>query len=178
MNDIGLPEAATFNVLLYNEPSDVLVAAMTVGDGLATREKLFLRDATEDNYHELPYPDDPLLTYRDPVVASNAPMLFFLQWRSSGAGFDWDAVLVYDLLREELATVCDKSSLMPPLDAVRIWIARLHGVNGVGDSVVCTVATECMKRNGVGTRVKYELAMLDVQHCGLRPVTELSGSYF
>ena len=176
--DIGVPEEASFSALLYNKSAGVLIVSVTVGSGVQARERLFARGVTDGSYRELPYAGGPLLTYRDPVVASDAPMLYFLQWRQIGAGFEWDALLAYDLRKSAVVTICNNTSLVLPEGASRSWIAALHGVDASGRYVICTVATEMPKENSRGTTVRYELATLDVERCLFQRETELRASFF
>jgi hypothetical protein len=154
--DTGLPPGQVHG-LLYNRPSNTLVAVMVRSDPPAHR--LYCRRLPETVYepvgirHELESQQDahcseqaPYLIFNEMRLREPPPTPAYLEVLLKGKelppepwGADWLGIRRFNLETGEDKRVLDKQTLRPPPPYTSGWVSQILGVSADGSSAICVV---------------------------------------
>ena len=175
-NVAGVVEETRFRQLVYNVPSQTLVARFE--RQVAKRHivgSIYVRRRAETEYRKVFGPDE-YTSAGDVVVAEAVPVAYFLIWthrRESPGGSDWKALARIDLETLSVSEVI--TSFAGEWGGA--WISRLDSVSADGTSLICTVGRLKPRApgngHGVGYTAEYSLSRLDAASAVLEPITLL-----
>ena len=154
--DAGRPPGQVHG-LLYNRPSDTLVAVMARNDPPAHR--LYYRRLPGASYcpvgvrHELESQQDahccehaPLLIFNEMRFREPRPLPAYLEAALKGKGLppqewaaDWLGIRRFNLETGEDRRVLDEESLCPPPPYTSGWVSQILSVSADGSGAVCVV---------------------------------------
>jgi hypothetical protein len=133
----GVPDRSTFLRLLYNEPSECLVASVAreleIGGYV---EELYYRHKTASEYVRVAATSDTALLH-DPVWCSDAPRVYFLVLVGTGTegGLDYESISFVELPSGHVQIAVSSDALIVPSGYSRVWpsslIAVLPGESGI-----------------------------------------------
>ena len=134
----GLPAKGRFGGLLYNEPSQCLVAAFQQRiDAVQWSEDLYYRHRSSAEYRRIPGSDNQI-RYSDAVSSANVPKVFFNVMRWNEIGGDWASISSFNLTTSELRTELTEANLHAP-ESKSVWVSSLISVRDDASSLFCTV---------------------------------------
>lgn len=154
----GLPADSSINRLLYNFPSNTLIAeAAEPLQGRFTVGRLYYRRLPSAEYLPVSV-EDCLDTQWDAISCASAPAIIYNQLRyrhADGAaehiGADWSSVRRFDLLAGQISVVVSPESLRLPENYIRGWVSHILMPWPDGKGAACTLALE--RETGAGCSV-------------------------
>lgn len=171
----GLPAKGRFSRLLYNGPSQCLVAAFQQRHVDARwSEDLYFRHRSSAEYRLIPGSDDEI-HYTDVISSANVPKIFFNVTRWNEIGGDWESISSFDLVTSELRTEWTKTT---PFDqkAQRAWVSSLISISNDATSLVCTVGFEESVASGASI-VYYWLCEIRLSDLALTKLSPLPDAF-
>ena len=155
----GLPAKGSFRSLLYNEPSQCLVAAFRHRfDAIQWSEDLYYRHRSSAEYLQIPGSNDQI-HYNDVVSSANEPTIFFNVTRWNEIGGDWVSISSFNLTTSELRTELTEANLRDS-ESERVWVSSLISASDDASRVFCTVGFE--------KRIASDTSMVHYWLCEIR----------
>jgi hypothetical protein len=137
----GLPAKGSFCHLLYNEPSQCLVAAFQQRiDDVRWSEDLYYRHRSSAEYLQIPGSNDHI-HYSYAISPANVPKVFFNVTRWNEIGGDWESISSFDLVTSKLRTDVTKADFGGQ-EVQPAWVSSLISVSDDASHLVCTVGFE------------------------------------
>jgi hypothetical protein len=170
----GLPDKGHFRKLLYNEPSECLIAAFQLKlDEQHWSEDLYYRKKSSSEYVQIAGSSEAIHYY--PIVScARAPLIFFDVTKWNEIGGDWESISSFNLDTSELQTVVTKTDIHQP-EFERVWVSSLISARDDASSVFCSVAFEKAIANG--SKVSYWLCELRFADFALTRIAELPSTF-
>jgi hypothetical protein len=110
----GLPAKGNFIGLLYNEPSQCLIATFQQKlDDERWSEDLYYRHRSSTEYCQVPG-SGAKIHYSHVVSSANMPMIFFNVTRWGERGGDWVSLSSFNLMSSELRTQVTEANFREP----------------------------------------------------------------
>jgi hypothetical protein len=165
----GIPPRFCSKDLLYNPPSDTLIAHLFSQDP-SDRQMLrvFARPANQAFYKQIgDWPSD--ITCMEVITSEGSPLLYFTTFRLGDFDALWQATLPH-LVVTRIAT---GEELYLQVQHKRAWISKLISTVPNGKDLFCVVAVQL--ESG---RVHYWLSRLTMETRFITLISELMGVFF
>jgi hypothetical protein len=172
-SQLGLPENATFDRLLFNEATGAVIVAMVLAGPLTPVGRLYWRKSSWRKYRALE-PATADVSMHCPVTGAGSK-LFFLATTfcrtATGVGGDDPAIGMADMRDGKIA-------YLRPLfeDGTPVPIGELTGVSRTGKEVFCSVGFR--DKRPLGPHVVYRMSRLLVANGEVSPLTLLPGVFY
>lgn len=188
--DIGIPEGFSPHKLLYNPPSETIIAELqSVGDEFLPN-RIYTRKDGSLKYE--PINDfEKLVSSESAVTPLGRPRLFYLSNRLKrtslnlsgdrepvdGFSGDWEGLYSFDLDRRKNEKIADKNSLPIPRPYTTGWITGLVNVSADATDLYLTVGLMAERPSGYSA-VSHQLARMDLATGKLHLISEMRGTFF
>jgi hypothetical protein len=171
----GLPANRIFRGLLYNEPSQCLIAAFQQRlDDERWSEDLYYRHKSSAEYRQIPGSSEAI-HYSDVVSPANMPLVLFNVTRWNERGGDWVSLSSFNLRTSELRTEVTEASFREP-ELERVWVSSLISVRDDASAVFCTVAFQ-QRSIPRGSKVHYWLCEMRLDDLSLTRIASLPDTF-
>lgn len=175
-NDAGIDNADSFNKLLYNGPSEAIVAELTRKIEDFPFGVLHVRGINEETYQSLADESESGTSFNYPVTSSTDPYLFVLAMKAvkhgeKYVGYDNIGVRKIDLRTGETILSLHDNDMSPDPPYTRIWISTIIGHKSA-DVLYCSIGMQ--RPDGDNLPVDYFLCALDISNGEIKRLTILS----
>ena len=178
---VGISGESNFLQLFFDAHSGTLLAHCykSIGNGYGIKS-VWGRGVGDEKYRKFT-PDDPSLSFEDPVLSPVSPHLYTNVIRVEERNGNYDGYVWDSVRRIDLSTGADEIVMTPDAiaddpDEVKAWVSTVHGVSGDGGEVYCSVAHQ--RRGGRAVSpTEYYLSRYIVGEGRLEPVTRLLATF-
>ena len=171
----GIPDADTFQELLYNEASGLVVARLSRNIQEHPFGVLFVRRLDEKKYEVLADESASGVSFNYPVSVAGEPHLFVLTMKvverdGKYIGYDNIGIRKIDLNSRKTVITMSDSDFIPEPPYVRTWASTIAGHKS-GNVVFCSVGMQ--RPADEQGRVDYYLCAVDVESNSIQRLTHL-----
>jgi hypothetical protein len=179
--EIAIPDGFGPFRLLYNPPSDTVIAELrSIGDQFFPNQ-LYIRKKDSPKYEPITR-SDRMVSSESVVTSLERPFLFYLSYgmTKSDAGLrgDWEGLYSFDLQERRHLKILDRNSLQLPSPYVEGWITGLVAVSAAARELYLTVGMLPPKTSTELRKVNHQLVRIDLPGCDIHLITELKGTFF
>jgi len=180
--EIAIPEGFGPFRLLYNPPSETLIAELrSIGEQFSPNQ-LYIRQKDATKYEPLKG-FEPMVSSESPVTSLGRPMLFYLSNRltkreEEGFSGDWEGLYSCDLQKRTHLKIADKDSLRFPSPYIEGWITSLVDVSADASELYLTVGMMRPDTSAGFQMVNHQLARMDLPTGNIHLVSHLKGTFF
>lgn len=179
--EIAIPEGFGPFRLLYNPPSETLIAELrSIGERFSPNQ-LYIRQKDAPKYEPV-NGLEPMVSFESPMTSLGRPMLFYLsnrfkmeEKRFSG---DWEGLYSFDLQKRTHLKIADKDSLRLPSPYVEGWVTSLVNVSADASELYLTVGMMRPDTSAGFRMVNHQLARMDLPTGNIHLVSHLKGTFF
>ena len=179
--EIGIPEGFGPYRLLYNPPSETVIAELqSIGDEFLPNQ-VYIRKKDSPKYEPIKG-IDPMVSTESAVSSLGRPFLFYLSnkltKRDKGFGGDWEGLYFFDLVKRTHLKIADKESIRFPSPYVGGFVKSLVDVSADARELYLTVGMMPPDtRTGFRT-VNHQLARMNLSTGNIHLVSHLKGAFF
>lgn len=171
----GIPNADSFQQLLYNEASNLVVARLSRNIQGHPFGILYSRVLEDEKYEALADESDTGVSFNDPVSVAREPYLFVLTMKVAELdgkyiGYDSIGIRKIDLKSRKTVLTMSDSDFVPEPPYSRIWASSIAGHKS-GNVLFCSVGMQRSDENR--GPVDYFLCAVDVQSRSIERLTHL-----
>jgi hypothetical protein len=179
--EIAIPEGFGPHRLLYNPPSETIIAELrSIGDQFFPNQ-IYTRKKDSLKY-------EPIKSFQRMVSSESAvtslarPLLFYLsnelEKKDEGFSGNWEGLYSFDLQKRTHFKIAGKDSLRLPSPNVEGWVTSLVNVSADASELYLTVGM-MLPDTSVGFRmVNHQLARMDLPAGIIHLVSHLKGTFF
>lgn len=173
----GLPRNYTFEALMYNQVTDIIVAQIRQYYSKFVVSRLYYRHIKENRYHRIGNFEKPNYSCESTITSIKSSRIYFNVFKTkiSGGG-NWIALRTCDLVTKKIQKIFVPKDFILKKNEKRAWILNLIGVSVVGDSIFCTVGFERITGKTSAT-VDYYLCRLNTINRSLERLSLLQGVF-
>lgn len=175
----GLPRKYTFEKLLYNQVTKMIIAQIKLHLSKFYISRIYYRHIREDRYHKIGCNEKENYSYDSMITSICSPKIYFNvigQKISKGdISGNWIEMRSYDLITKRTRPIFTASNFVLKEKEKRAWITNLVGVTPKEDSIFCIAGFESRVDN-MGY-VDYYLCKLIVKPLRLERLTLLRGVF-
>jgi hypothetical protein len=179
--EIAIPEGFGPYRLLYNPPSETVIAELQpIGEQFFTNQ-LYIRKKDSPKYE--PIKDfEQMVSSESAVTSLGRPLLFYLSntltKKDGGFSGDWEGLYSFDLQERTHLKIADKDSLRFPSPNVEGWVTRLVDVSADASELYLTVGMMPPDTVAGFHMVNHQLARMDLRTGNIHLVSHLKGTFF
>ena len=178
---VGISGQNNFLQLFYDAHSGTLLAHCykSIGGGYGIKS-IWGRRVSDEKYAKVT-PDDPSLSFEDPVLSPASHHLYTnvirVEERNGNYdGYVWDSVRRIDLATGTDEIIIGADAVADDPDEVKAWISTVHGVSGDGRELFCSIANQ--KRGGRAlSPTEYYLSRYIVAEGRIEPIARLHATF-
>jgi hypothetical protein len=179
--EIAIPEGFGPYRLLYNPPSETVIAELrSIGEQFFPNQ-LFIRKRDSPKYEPIKSPE-PMVSSESAVTSLARPLLFYLSNRLTkmDEGFSGELIALYsfDLQKRTHLKIADKNSLRFPSPYVEGWITGLVDVSADASQLYLTAGMMIPDTSAGFRMVNHQLARMDLPTGAIHLVSHLKGTFF
>jgi hypothetical protein len=180
--EIAIPEGFGPYRLLFNPPSDTLIAELrSIGEQFFPNQ-IYTRKKDSPKYEPI-QTFEQLLSSESAVTSLGRPLLFYLSnrlaaKRDGGFSGDWQGLYSFDLQKRTHLKIADKGSLQLPSPYVEGWISGLVDVSADASELYLTVGMMPPDTLTGFQLVNHQLARMDLPTGKIDLVSQLKGTFF
>ena len=179
--EIAIPEGFGPHRLLYNPPSETVIAELqSIGEQFLPKQ-LYIRKKDSPKYE--PIKDfEQMVSSESAVTSLGCPLLFYLSNRltkeDEGFSGDWEALYSFDLEKRTHLRIADKDSLRFPSPYVEGWVTGLVDVSADARELYLTVGMMRPDTSAGFRMVNHQLVRMDLSTGSIHLVSHLKGTFF
>jgi hypothetical protein len=179
--EIAIPEGFGPHRLLYNPPSETVIAELrSIGEQFFPNQ-LYIRKKDSPKYE--PIKDFEQMVSSESAVTSLArPLLFYLSnklTKKDGVfSGDWEGLYSFDLQERTHLKIADKDSLRFPSPYAEGWVTSLVDVSADASELYFTVGMMSPTTMTGFQMVNHQLARMDLPTGNIHLVSHLKGTFF
>ena len=171
----GIPNADTFQQLLYNEASGLVVARLTRNIQEHPFGIIYARGLDDEKYEVLADESDSGVSLKYPVTVAGEPYLFVLAMKvverdGKYIGYDNIGIRKIDLNSRSTVLTMSDTDFVPKPPYSRIWAGTIAGHKS-GNVLFCSVGMQRPEENR--GPVDYYLCAVDVENRSIEQLTHL-----
>jgi hypothetical protein len=179
--EIAIPEGFGPYRLLYNPPSETVIAELrSIGEQFVPNQ-LYIRKRDSPKYE--PIKDyEQMVSSESAVTSFGRPLVFYLSnkltkkdERISG---DWEGLYCFDLLKRTRRKIADKDSMRFPSPYVVGWVTSLVAVSVDANELYLTVGMMPADTSAGFRLVNHQLARMDLPTGDIHLISHLKGTFF
>jgi hypothetical protein len=173
----GIRGDVAFQRLLYNTPSDKLIAHVQHNPTSKPVSRLYVRDKSEQTYRMIGRPEKNI-SYDTPVTSQTSPILYFNIWKSERKGYWWKGIGTANLKTGNVSTICKEEDLIWPNHCRGGWIRELTDMTNDEKGLLCVVGYELPHETEPESwRVEYWLCDLRLETLTIENIAVLEASF-
>jgi len=179
--EIAIPEGFGPHRLLYNPPSETVIAELrSIGEQFFPNQ-LCIRKKDSPKYE--PIKDFAQMVSSESAVTSlGRPLLFYLSnkltKKNEGFSGDWEGLYSFDLQKRTHLKIADKDSLRFPSPYAEGWITGLVDVSADASELYLTVGMMSPDTSAGFQMVNHQLARMELSTGNIHLVSHLKGTFF
>ena len=180
--EIAIPEGFGPHRLLYNPPSETVIAELrSIGEQFFPNQ-LYIRKKDSPKYESIK-DSEQMVSSESAVTSLGRPLLFYLSnrlaaKRDGGFSGDWEALYSFDLQNRTRLKIADKDSLRFPSPYVEGWVTGLVDVSADASELYLTVGMMPPDTSAGFRMVNHQLARMDLPTGNIHLVSHLKGTFF
>lgn len=179
--EIAIPEGFGPYRLLYNPPSETVIAELrSIGEQFLPNQ-LYIRKKDSPKYE--PIKDlERMVSSESAVTSLGRPLLFYLSnkltKRDEGFAGNWEGLYSFDLQKRRHLKIADKASLRLPSPYVEGWVSSLVDVSTDASELYVAVAMMSPDTSADFRMVNHQLARMDLSTGNIHLISQLKGTFF
>jgi hypothetical protein len=179
--EIGIPDGYGPERLIYNPPSEMVIAELrSVGEEFSPN-RIYLRHKDSLRYEPIKN-FEAMVSYESAVTSSSHPTLFYMSnevtKREQGYSGDWVALYSFDLLKRTESLIAAKGSLSLPKPYNKGWVTQLIGATEDASQLYLTLGMVAENTSPGFHMVNHQLARMVVETRSLHLFSQLKGTFF
>ena len=179
--EIAIPDGFGPYRLLYNPPSDTLIAELRSIAEEFFPNQLYIRKKDSPKYE--PIKDfEQMVSLESAVTSLGRPLLFYLSNKltkeDEGFSGDWEGLYSFDLQKRTHLKIADKDSLRFPSPYVEGWITGFVDVSADASELYLTVGMMRPDTSAGFRMVNHQLARMDLPTGNMHLVSQLKRTFF
>jgi hypothetical protein len=179
--EIAIPEGFGPYRLLYNPPSDTLIAELqSIGEQFFPNQ-ICIRRNNSPKYEPIKALE-PMVSSESVVTSLGRPLLFYLSnsLNKTDEGFhgDWGSLYSFDLQKRTHLRIADKGSLLLPSPYVEGWVTSLLNVSADASELYLTVGMMGPDTSAGFRMVNHQLARMELPTGNIQLISHLKGTFF
>jgi hypothetical protein len=179
--EIAIPEGFGPYRLLYNPPSETVIAELrSIGEQFSPNQ-LYIRRKDSPKYEPIKGPEQRVSS-ESAVTSLGRPLLFYLSnsltKKDKGFNGDWEGLYSFDLQKRKHLKIVDKDSLRFPSPYVEGWVTSLVDVSADASELYLTVGMMRPDTSAGFRMVNHQLARMDLPTGNIHLVSHLKGTFF
>jgi hypothetical protein len=179
--EIAIPEGFGPHRLLYNPPSETVIAELrSIGEQFFPNQ-LYIRKKDSPKYEPIKS-FEQMVSSESAVTSLERPLVFYLSnkltEKDDSFSGDWEGLYSFDLQKRTHVKISDKASLRLPSPYVEGWISSLVDVSA--DASELYLAIGMMRPDtAAGFRmVNHQLARMNLLTGNIHLISQLKGTLF
>ncbi len=179
--EIAIPEGYGPYRLLYNPPSETVIAELqSIGEQFLPNQT-YIRKKDSPKYDPIKTPEQ-MVSSESAVTSLERPLLFYNSNRlsKSDKGFsgDWEGLYSFDLHNRTALKIADKNSLRLPSPYIEGWVNSLVGVSADASELYLTLGMMGPDTSAGFRVVNHQIARMDLLTGNIQLVSHLRGTFF
>jgi hypothetical protein len=179
--EIAIPEGFGPHRLLYNPPSETVIAELrSIGEQFFPNQ-LYIRKKDSPKYEPIKN-FEQMVSSESAVTSLGRPLLFYLSNKltKTDGGFsgDWEGLYSFDLRERTHLKIADKDSLRFPSPYVEGWVTSLVDVSADASELYLTVGMMRPDTSAGFRMVNHQLARMDLPTGNFHLISHLKGTFF
>lgn len=179
--EIAIPEGFGPHRLLYNPPSETVVAELRSIGGQFFPNHLYFRRKDSPKYEPI-RGFEHMVSSESAVTSLERPFVFYLSNRLTKVEErfhgNWDGLYSFDLHKRTNLKIADKNSLRFPSPYVEGWITGLVDVSANASELYLTVGMMPAAAPDGFRMVDHQLARMDLPSGNIHLLSHLKGTFF
>ncbi|MFZ0784868.1 MAG: hypothetical protein WBC67_11675 [Candidatus Acidiferrales bacterium] len=179
--EIAIPEGFGPHRLLYNPPSETVIAELrSIGERFLPNQ-LYIRKRDSPRYEPIKG-FEPMVSAESAVTSLGRPLLFYLSNRLEKVDQlykgDPQGLYSFDLQNRRHLKLADKDSLRLPAPYVGGWITGLVDASADATELYLTVGMMPPDASAGFRMVSHQLVRMDLTTGDILPLSHLKGTFF
>jgi hypothetical protein len=179
--EIAIPEKFGPYRLLYNSPSETVIAELrSIGEQFLPNQ-LYIRKRDSPKYEPIKS-SEQMFSTESAVTSLGRPLLFYLSnkmtKRGESFGGNLEGLYSFDLQQRTHLKIADKDSLRFPSPYVEGWVTNLLDVSADASELYLTVGMMSPDTAAEFRMVNHQLARMDLQTGNIHLISHLKGTFF
>jgi hypothetical protein len=179
--EIAIPEGYGPHRLLYNPPSETVIAELrSIGEQFFPNQT-YIRKKDSPKYEPIKN-SEKMVSSESAVTSLERPLVFYLSTKltKTDKGFtgDWEGLYSFDLNNRTHVKIADKDSLRLPSPYIEGWVTSLVGVSADATELYLTMGMMGPDASAGFRMVNHQIARMDLLTSDIHSVSHLKGTFF